>query len=101
MKVVILAGGFGTRISEESHLKPKPMIEIGEQPILWHIMKHYSSYGYNEFIICGGYKQHIIKQYFADNKLEKKSLLYVMTRIGMVIFIVVEFLVALDGLERI
>lgn len=66
MKVVILAGGFGTRISEESHLKPKPMIEIGEQPILWHIMKHYSAYGHNEFIICGGYKQHIIKQYFAD-----------------------------------
>lgn len=66
MKVVILAGGFGTRISEESHLKPKPMIEIGEQPILWHIMKIYSHFGYNEFIICAGYKQHIIKEYFAD-----------------------------------
>ena len=52
MKVVILAGGFGTRISEESHLKPKPMIEIGEKPILWHIMKYYSQFGYNEFIIC-------------------------------------------------
>ena len=55
MKVVILAGGFGTRISEESHLKPKPMIEIGEQPILWHIMKHYSQYGFNDFVICLGY----------------------------------------------
>ena len=66
MKVVILAGGFGTRISEESHLKPKPMIEVGEQPILWHIMKIYSSFGFNEFIICAGYKQHIIKEYFAD-----------------------------------
>lgn len=76
MKVVILAGGFGTRISEESHLKPKPMIEIGEQPILWHIMKHYSSYGYNEFIICGGYKQHIIKQYFADYYLYKSDVTF-------------------------
>lgn len=66
MKVVILAGGFGTRISEESHLKPKPMIEIGEQPILWHIMKQYSHYGYNEFVICLGYKAYAIKEYFAD-----------------------------------
>lgn len=66
MKVVILAGGFGTRISEESHLKPKPMIEIGEQPILWHIMKQYSAYGYNEFVICLGYKAYVIKEYFAD-----------------------------------
>ena len=66
MKVVILAGGFGTRISEESHLKPKPMIEIGGKPILWHIMKEYSFYGFNEFIICCGYKQHIIKEWFAD-----------------------------------
>ncbi len=66
MKVVILAGGFGTRISEESHLKPKPMIEIGEQPILWHIMKLYSYYGYNDFIICLGYKGYVIKEYFAD-----------------------------------
>lgn len=66
MKVVILAGGYGTRISEESHLKPKPMIEIGEKPILWHIMKEYSHYGFNEFVICCGYKQHIIKQWFAD-----------------------------------
>ena len=66
MKVVILAGGFGTRISEESHLIPKPMIEIGEKPILWHIMKYYSSFGHNEFIICCGYKQYIIKEFFAD-----------------------------------
>lgn len=64
MKVVILAGGLGTRISEESHLKPKPMIEIGGQPILWHIMKEYSHYGFNEFIICAGYKQQVIKEYF-------------------------------------
>lgn len=66
MKVVILAGGFGTRISEESHLKPKPMIEIGDKPILWHIMKLYSAYGFNEFIICCGYRQYVIKEYFAD-----------------------------------
>ncbi|TCS76022.1 glucose-1-phosphate cytidylyltransferase [Pectinatus cerevisiiphilus] len=66
MKVVILAGGFGTRISEESQFKPKPMIEIGGMPIIWHIMKTYSYYGYNEFIICAGYKQHIIKEYFAN-----------------------------------
>ena len=66
MKVVILAGGLGTRISEESHLKPKPMIEIGGKPILWHIMKIYSHYGFNEFVICAGYKQHVIKEYFAN-----------------------------------
>ncbi|NRV13234.1 glucose-1-phosphate cytidylyltransferase [Clostridium beijerinckii] len=66
MKVVILAGGFGTRISEESHLRPKPMIEIGGMPILWHIMKIYSNYGYNDFVICCGYKSHIIKEYFSN-----------------------------------
>lgn len=66
MKVVILAGGFGTRISEESAFKPKPMIEIGGMPILWHIMKTYSHYGFNEFVICAGYKQHVIKEWFAD-----------------------------------
>jgi len=66
MKVVILAGGFGTRISEESHLKPKPMVEIGEQPILWHVMKIYSHYGFQDFIICLGYKAYVIKEYFAD-----------------------------------
>ncbi len=66
MKAVILAGGFGTRISEESHLKPKPMIEIGDKPILWHIMKLYSYYGVNDFVICAGYKQHVIKEWFAN-----------------------------------
>lgn len=66
MKVVLLAGGFGTRISEESHLKPKPMIEIGGRPILWHIMKEYSYYGFNEFVICAGYKQQVIKEFFAN-----------------------------------
>ncbi len=66
MKVVILAGGFGTRISEESVFKPKPMLEIGGMPILWHIMKNYYYYGFNEFIICAGYKQHVIKEWFAD-----------------------------------
>lgn len=65
MKVVILAGGLGTRISEESHLKPKPMIEIGEMPILVHIMKLYAAQGFNEFVICAGYKQQVIKEYFA------------------------------------
>ena len=66
MKVVILAGGYGTRISEESINKPKPMIELGGRPILWHIMKSYSYYGFNDFIICAGYKQNIIKEYFAN-----------------------------------
>ena len=66
MKVVILAGGLGTRISEESYLRPKPMIEIGGSPILWHIMKIYSSYGFHEFVICLGYKGYMIKEYFAD-----------------------------------
>ena len=66
MKVVILAGGLGTRISEESHLRPKPMIEIGGMPILWHIMKYYSAFGYHDFIICLGYKQHMVKEFFAD-----------------------------------
>lgn len=66
MKVVILAGGLGTRISEESHLKPKPMIEIGGKPILWHIMKIYSQYGFHEFVICLGYKQYVVKEFFAD-----------------------------------
>jgi len=71
MKAVILAGGFGTRISEESHLKPKPMIEIGGDPILVHIMKIYSYYGINDFIICCGYKGDMIKKYFEDHKFEQ------------------------------
>ena len=66
MKVVILAGGKGTRISEESRFKPKPMIELGGMPILWHIMKLYAHYGFNEFVICAGYKQHVIKEWFAS-----------------------------------
>ena len=66
MKAVILAGGFGTRISEESHLKPKPLIEIGGKPILWHIMKTYSAHGINDFIICCGYKGYLIKEYFSN-----------------------------------
>lgn len=66
MKVVLLAGGFGTRISEESEFKPKPMVEIGGKPILWHIMKEYSYYGFNDFIICAGYKQEYIKEWFAN-----------------------------------
>ena len=66
MKAVILAGGLGTRISEETHLKPKPMIEIGGRPILWHIMKIYSAHGVNEFVICCGYKGYVIKEYFAN-----------------------------------
>ena len=76
MKVVLLAGGYGTRISEESYLRPKPMIEIGEMPILWHIMKEYSHYGYNEFIICAGYKQHVIKEWFADYFLHTSDITF-------------------------
>ncbi|MEC0328212.1 glucose-1-phosphate cytidylyltransferase [Paenibacillus macerans] len=76
MKVVILAGGYGTRISEESHLKPKPMIEIGERPILWHIMKHYSYYGFNDFIICLGYKGFYIKEYFAHYFLHESDVTF-------------------------
>lgn len=80
MKVVILAGGYGTRISEESHLKPKPMVEIGEKPILWHIMKTYSAYGFNEFIICGGYKQQVIKEYFANYYLHQSDITFDFTQ---------------------
>ena len=76
MKVVILAGGFGTRISEESYLKPKPMIEIGTKPILWHIMKIYSYYGFNEFIICLGYKSPMIKEFFADYYLHTSDVTF-------------------------
>ncbi|MCM1144034.1 MAG: glucose-1-phosphate cytidylyltransferase [Blautia sp.] len=76
MKVVILAGGFGTRISEESHLRPKPMIEIGNMPILWHIMKLYSHYGFNDFIICAGYKQYVIKEYFSNYFLHKSDITF-------------------------
>lgn len=80
MKIVLLAGGYGTRISEESQLKPKPMIEIGGMPILWHIMKEYSHYGYNEFIICAGYKQHVIKEWFADYFLHTSDITFDFTQ---------------------
>ena len=80
MQVVLLAGGFGTRISEESTFKPKPMIEIGEKPILWHIMKGYSAHGINEFIICAGYKQHVIKEWFADYFLHTSDITFDFTR---------------------
>lgn len=76
MKVVILAGGFGTRISEESHLKPKPMVEIGGRPILWHIMKIYSHYGFNDFVICLGYKGYCIKEYFAHYFLHEADITF-------------------------
>jgi glucose-1-phosphate cytidylyltransferase len=76
MKAVILAGGLGTRISEESHLRPKPMIEIGGKPILWHIMKMYSSHGINEFIICLGYRGYVIKEYFANYFLHSSDVTF-------------------------
>lgn len=85
MKVILLAGGFGTRISEESHLKPKPMIEIGNMPILWHIMKNYSFYGYNEFIICAGYKQEYIKKWFNDYFLHTSDITFDFTNDNEVI----------------
>ena len=75
MKAVILAGGLGTRLSEETKLKPKPMVEIGGKPILWHILKIYSSYGINEFIICLGYKQEIIKDYFINYNLRQSDII--------------------------
>lgn len=85
MKVVILAGGFGTRISEESHLKPKPMIEIGGKPILWHIMKEYSYYGFNEFVICLGYKQHVVKEFFSDYFLHTSDITFDLANNKMIV----------------
>lgn len=76
MKVVLLAGGFGTRISEESQFRPKPMVELGGMPILWHIMKLYSAHGFQDFIICAGYKQHVIKEYFADYFLHTSDITF-------------------------
>ena len=76
MKVVLLAGGFGTRISEESQFKPKPMVELGGMPILWHIMKLYSHYGFNDFIVCAGYKQHVIKEWFANYFLHTSDITF-------------------------
>lgn len=76
MKAVILAGGMGTRISEESHLRPKPMIEIGGKPILWHIMKIYSAHGVNDFVVCSGYKGYVIKEYFANFALHASDVTF-------------------------
>jgi len=83
MKAVILAGGLGTRISEETHLKPKPMIEIGGKPLLWHIMKIYSAHGVNEFIICCGYKGYLIKEYFANYFLHMSDVTFDMNENSM------------------
>ena len=80
MKAVVLAGGLGTRISEETHLKPKPMIEIGGRPILWHILKIYSAHGVNEFVICCGYKGYLIKEYFANYFLHMSDVTFDMAR---------------------
>ena len=80
MKTVILAGGYGTRISEESRLRPKPMVEVGGKPILWHIMKQYSHYGFNDFVICCGYMQHVIKEYFANYFLYNSDVTFDFTR---------------------
>ncbi|MBO5561875.1 MAG: glucose-1-phosphate cytidylyltransferase [Firmicutes bacterium] len=85
MKAVILAGGYGTRISEESQYKPKPMVEIGEQPILWHIMKLYSHYGVNDFVICAGYKQHVIKEWFANYFLHTSDITFDFTQDNKII----------------
>jgi len=85
MKAVILAGGLGTRISEETHLKPKPMIEIGGRPMLWHIMKIYSSHGVNDFIICCGYKGYVIKEYFANYFLHMSDVTFDMTNNTMAV----------------
>jgi glucose-1-phosphate cytidylyltransferase len=83
MKVVILAGGFGTRISEESAVKPKPMIDIGNKPILWHLMKIYSAYGLNDFVICCGYKGHLIKEYFANYFMNNADVTFDLRKHGM------------------
>ena len=80
MKVVILAGGYGTRLSEETAVRPKPMVEIGDEPILWHIMKLYSVHGLNEFIVCCGYKGHLIKEYFANYYVHKSDVTFDLQR---------------------
>lgn len=85
MKVVLLAGGLGTRISEESQFKPKPMIEIGGKPILWHIMKEYAHYGFNEFIVCAGYKQEVIKEWFANYFIHNSDITFDFTHSDRVI----------------
>ena len=85
MKTIILAGGFGTRISEESHLKPKPMIEIGGMPMLWHIMKIYSHYGFNDFVVCLGYKQYMVKEFFADYFLHTSDVTFDLAANNMIV----------------
>jgi glucose-1-phosphate cytidylyltransferase len=85
MKVVILAGGFGTRLAEETSVRPKPMAEIGEHPILWHIMKTYSHYGFDEFVICLGYKGYIIKEYFSNYFLHNSDVTFDMTKPEMIV----------------
>jgi len=85
MKVVILAGGFGTRLSEETVLKPKPMVEIGDSPMLWHIMKLYSFYGFNDFVICLGYKGYVIKEYFANYFLHRSNITFDLAENRMVV----------------
>ena len=90
MKVVILAGGLGTRISEESHLKPKPMIEIGGRPILWHIMKYYSEFGFHEFVLCLGYKQYVVKEFFADYFLHTSDVTFDLANNRMEVRAVIE-----------
>ena len=85
MKAVILAGGLGTRISEETHVKPKPMIEVGGRPLLWHIMKIYSAHGVNDFIICCGYKGYVIKEYFANYFLHMSDVTFDMTNNNMTV----------------
>ena len=85
LKVVILAGGFGTRIGEETHLRPKPMVEIGGMPILWHIMKYYASFGHCEFVICAGYRQNVIKEWFADYYVNRNDVTFDLSGEGRVI----------------
>ena len=85
MKVIILAGGFGTRISEESVYKPKPLIEIGGMPIIWHIMKYYSHYGYDDFIVCAGYKQNCLKEYFSNYFLNHSDITFDMKNNKMIV----------------
>lgn len=86
MKVVLLAGGLGTRIAEESEIRPKPMIEIGGMPILWHIMKEYSHYGFNEFVVCAGYKQHMVKDWFANYFLHTSDVTFDFTNGDSIIY---------------
>jgi len=84
MKVVVLAGGLGTRLSEETTVRPKPMVEIGGRPMLWHILKIYSSFGFNEFIICLGYKGYMIKEYFANYHLHMSDITFDFSRDGAI-----------------